>query len=110
MVTSIQFLCKNPGAEGHVEALCMLLGAGADANLASNNGCTALMLASQKGHVEAVSLLLEAGADKHFTNDQGYTALMIAFESRHVSIVHLLDASADKNSNKKRRRCFDEDA
>ena len=110
MVTSIQFLCKNPGAEGHVEAICMLLGAGADANLASNNGCTALMLASQKGHVEAVSLLLEAGADKHFTNDQGYTALMIAFESRHVSIVHLLDAGADKNSHKKRRRCFDEDA
>ena len=46
--------------QGHVEVVRLLLDAGADINLASNNGLTASMLAADQGHVEVARLLVEA--------------------------------------------------
>ena len=48
---------------GHVEAIRVLLKAGADVHAQGQNGFTPLHVAAAKGHVEAVRALLKAGAD-----------------------------------------------
>ena len=62
---------------GHDEALRLLLLAGADKDVASNDGDTALMYAAHRGHVEVLRLLLTAGANKGLANTGGWTALML---------------------------------
>ena len=64
--------------------------AGADLNLANNNGLTALMLAAGHGHVEVVRVLLEAGADVNLASNNGSTASMLAAGQGHVEVVRLL--------------------
>ena len=56
---------------GHVEVMRLLLEAGADKDLANNQGTTALMMAEVKGQVEVLRLLLEAGADKSLADNRG---------------------------------------
>ena len=58
----------------------MLLGAGADVNRATtDDGSTALWIASQESYPEVVRLLLGAGADVNkATTDNGQTPLSIA--------------------------------
>ena len=60
----------------------MLVGAGADKNLVSKNGYTALIAASRKGHIEVVRMLLVAGADRNVANNNGTTPLMGSFLQR----------------------------
>ena len=40
-------------------------------NLARNDGCTPVYIASAKGYVEALTVLLENGGDLNQTNDSG---------------------------------------
>ena len=54
--------------EGHAEIARLKVEAGADIDLANNNGRTALMIASGEGHAEIAGLLVEAGADKRLCN------------------------------------------
>ena len=56
----------------------VLLEAGADKNVAKQDGATALMAAAQNGHLKVVRVLLEAGADKNAAKQNGATALMMA--------------------------------
>jgi ankyrin repeat protein len=56
----------------------MLLDSGADVNARSEDGRTALMLASSDAHLGAVKLLVEQGADVNAKSKDGQTALMRA--------------------------------
>ena len=63
---------------GHLEVVRLLLEAGADQNVARQNGATALMDAAIYGHSKVVRLLLEAEADQNTATQDGTTALMVA--------------------------------
>ena len=51
---------------GRVEAVRVLLAAGADANKAKLGGLTPMYIAASNGHAETVRVLLEAGADSSY--------------------------------------------
>jgi serine/threonine-protein phosphatase 6 regulatory ankyrin repeat subunit B len=63
---------------------------GANVNLTTDDGRTALMLAAGAGHVELLHKLLTAKADVNFTNDRGGTALMYAATGGDPNSVELL--------------------
>ena len=75
---------------GHESVARLLLEAGANNNLAKNDGMTALMLASTNVNLEVVRLLLESGADKDLAKNDGWTALMLASTNGHLEVVRLL--------------------
>lgn len=87
----------NAAAFGFLEAMKILLDQGADANLKSTSGATALMWAVTD--IEKVRLLLTQGADPKMAAQRGRTALMLA--ARHDGgspVVKLLIAAvADAN-------------
>ena len=60
---------------GHIECVRLLLDGGADNDVLSNTGITALMLAILHDHIDCARLLVEAGADKQIAGDDGVTAL-----------------------------------
>ncbi|CAK9033398.1 unnamed protein product [Durusdinium trenchii] len=85
--------------EGHLEAVRLLLEAGADKDAARIDGVTAVFVAAQNGHLEVVRLLLEAGANKDVVRRHGATALFIAAQNGHLKVVRLLlEAGADKDA------------
>jgi ankyrin repeat protein len=75
---------------GHAEVIRLLLGAGADVNVQSNDGSTALMPASMYNHPEVVRLLLGARANVNVQSNNGWTALALASHFGHVDVVRLL--------------------
>jgi len=69
---------------GHVLAVELLLGSGADLHARSEQ---ALRFASQFGHTAVVQLLIQHGADVHADDDM---ALQLASEKGHTAVVQLL--------------------
>ena len=70
--------------------------AGADLNIRTHDGLTALMLAACWGHGDVVKYLHLAGADLNMRSNVGRTAVMEAAQSGHVDIVkYLHQAGAD---------------
>ena len=66
-------------AEGHTEAMHLLLEHNADPDLQGyKDGDTALMMAASSGNHEAVRAMLHAGADVEIQNSNGHTALHMA--------------------------------
>jgi len=63
---------------GEVEAIRLLVAAGADINAAGEHGHTPLQEAAGQLKIEAVKVLLELGADPSIKNDMGETAEEIA--------------------------------
>ncbi len=61
-----------------------------DANIATERGKTALMIAAKYNKPEIVRALLAKNADVNFTNDNGGTALMYAAIPDSPQIIHLL--------------------
>ncbi len=59
-------------------------------NATSNNGNTALILASSHNSIELVRLLLSRGANVHASGEDKNTALLMASTEGHVDIVRLL--------------------
>ena len=83
---------------GHVEALQLLLEAGADAEAQDRNGLTPLHCAVENGQPKSMQLLLEAGPDKEAQNRQGYTSLhATACNGDAEAMQLLLEAGADKD-------------
>jgi ankyrin repeat protein len=81
---------------GHVEAVKLLLGRGADVNKADNAGETPLNAAARGGHVAAIKLLLGRGADTSKADDDGWTPVYTASRSGEAEAAHvLLKAGAD---------------
>jgi len=78
--------------DGHVRLVEMLLGKGADVNLACTvGGGTPLHIASQNGHVEVVKLLLHTGADGNKAcGRSGDTPLYAAAWNGNVGVVEVL--------------------
>ena len=75
-----------------------LLDAGADKDLAADDGVTPLIIAALHGRDAVVRSLLPAGADKDLATNNGVTPLCIAAHNGHDATVRtLLDAGADKN-------------
>ena len=76
---------------GRVDAVRVLLEAGALVNLTDADGFTALMSAATRGHVEVVRVLLSARALVNYAHPAfGATALMLASIEGHVEIVDML--------------------
>ena len=64
--------------EGQDKCVDTLIQAGADLNIQSKNGQTALIVAARKGHDECVDILIKGGADVNIQDQIGCTALMSA--------------------------------
>ena len=60
---------------GHAEIVKLLADNGAELNLKSNDGSSALIFASQNGNAEVVKVLLEKGADPGLKDNKDKTAL-----------------------------------
>jgi len=71
---------------------------GADVNLQSWDGSTALMYAVQHRNMDMFNALLEKGSSIDLQNRAGHTALMYAVKEHDLSLVNaLLDEGADVN-------------
>lgn len=75
-----------------MEALKVLLDAGAKVNVTNNDGQTALMVAAENGKVHNARALILAGADINARNKEGQTALLLAQENDEPAMVRLLKA------------------
>jgi ankyrin repeat protein len=76
---------------GHESATGLLLKRGADINLASEYGRTALIESSKGGHEKVVKKLLDwGGAEIRDENKRGETALTLAAKNGHKPVVELL--------------------
>jgi ankyrin repeat protein len=91
---------------GQIEAVRLLLQAGADANAETEGEkYTALIIALVRGYAQAVKLLIEAGADVNaqLQDEWGYTALMFASEKGDEELVKILiEAGANIDARDKR--------
>jgi hypothetical protein len=88
---------------GHFPLINEMLAAGADVDVRTETGVTALMLAASSGHIDVLRTLIDAGADMNATDaSRGMTPLMwnlaaLHSEKTYLSIVReLLTAGADR--------------
>ena len=72
------------------DVLNMLIDAGADVNIATKTGSTALMSAAGAGRAPIVELLLAKGADPKLKTSKGQTALDIAIKREKEDVIKLL--------------------
>ena len=88
----------NDGKLKSAKEIEVLIQQGADVNIKSGKGNTALVIASKNGYNDVVEVLLEGGADVHQKDNDGNTALLWAAEKGHKGIVEmLLQNGADVN-------------
>lgn len=98
-------------AEGHAEAVRILLKAGADRTRRMSSGFTPLLLAARNGKSEVLRVLLEAGADPKEAIEtksggrgmakSGTDALAVAVENGHFELaLELVKAGADPNDER----------
>ncbi len=91
--TALLIACHN----GRADIAQILLDAGADWNIKSNNGTKPLMDACSNGHSSVVKVLLSAGANAN-ENDDGLTVLMVASQKGYTDVVNaLISAGANVN-------------
>jgi ankyrin repeat protein len=75
---------------GDRELVEMFLSAGMDVNAKDKDGCTALMIASEKGDLGTAELLVRKGADVNARDIGGYTVLMYVAYNGNLDIAKLL--------------------
>jgi ankyrin repeat protein len=86
--------------QGNKALLELLLGHGADPNLANSDGDTALTIAANTstGAAESLLVLLDKGANINAKNNKGVTALMLAAAGGGGKVPLLLARGADPNA------------
>ena len=77
-------------ADENLEAMQLLLEAGADVNARTNWQATPLHLAAFNGRAGTVAFLLESGAEVNPRDNRGQTPLGLAVERRHNACAELL--------------------
>ena len=82
---------------GHLEAVKLLLAAGARVDDKNIVGDTALVLAGKRGYTETVKALIAAGADVNTKNKCGNSALKIAQKAKQEAVVELLKQAGAKD-------------
>jgi ankyrin repeat protein len=91
-MTALLWACQL----GRADLAALLLGAGANPNLAAAEGETPLHIAAFEGSEPCVRLLLQNGADVNARTELGKTPLMNAAQAGSLSVLRtLLDAGAD---------------
>ena len=84
--------------QGHWEEVENLLNKGADVNVRSNSGYTALIVATGTGNLEVIKSILEKGADPNAKQKDSMTPLMLATAYGNFKVAKfLLDNGADAN-------------
>ncbi len=84
---------------GHIDAIKVLLNAGAVTDIQDEKGVTPLFKAAEQGYVRAVELLLAHEANPNLYDNIGRTPLMIASRNGYQNIVEALIAhDADVNA------------
>ena len=78
---------------GHVDCLRELVVSGAEVNIQSNDGRTALMCAAENGHVDCLHELVVSGAEVNIQDNEGWTALLFAAQNGHVECLRELVVS-----------------
>ena len=87
-------------SENNVEAIRVLVKAGADIHARSTSGMfTALLFAVRGGHLDSARALLDAGADVNERLPDGMSALVLAVYNAHYELAAvLLERGADPNA------------
>jgi len=67
-----------------------LIKAGADVNLARDDGTTPLHMAARYGYEGCAAVLIHAGADVHRRTNTGTTPIKLAIDNEHEKIAKLL--------------------
>ena len=97
----------NASLYGNLETVKILLEQGADVDLQSNDGNTALIYASRDGNLETVKFLLEQGADINLQSNDGWTALIMALRFGNLGIMKfLLEQGANVNLQDDKGKIF----
>jgi len=68
----------------------ILLKYGADPNICSGNGTSALMKAAVEGNIALMEVLFQGGADANLQNSYGKTVLMFAIQYNQLDVVRYL--------------------
>jgi ankyrin repeat protein len=80
-----------------IDTAKLLLAAGADVHVTTDNGDTCLHKAAAHGYpIPVVCLLIKAGADLHAVNNNGKTAVQLAYESGNSNNGQLLKRAAQQ--------------
>jgi ankyrin repeat protein len=87
--------------KGHYGVAELLVEKGADVNIQTRKGWSALMWASEKGYTEIVSMLIEAKADLFARNIKGERALTIARTNNHPETAKIIEAAEFRQRLKK---------
>lgn len=92
-ITPLHFAATEPAK------VRVLLNAGADANAASAQGRTPLMVAAAAGAIESARLLMAKGADVKARDKAGATAALLAAANGHEELTRMLvERGADVNA------------
>lgn len=97
---------------GNNQVIKYLIDKGADINLSSPKGITALQYAATEGCLETVKVLVNKGANINILNSDGNTALHFSTLDGHIAVIkYLINKKADVNihnsSGKTALQCAD---
>ena len=94
-ITALMIACRN----GNRDAIHALLNAGADPNIADDDGDVWVHYAARNYQcTEILQATIRHGVDVNATNKENITALMIACEEGNIDVINiLLNAGADPN-------------
>jgi hypothetical protein len=81
--------------KGDLEAVKSLIAKGANVNVRTNYGATALHFAADRGHLEIIKALVEAGADVNAKDEfYKFTPTMMAIMRQHKEVIVYLQQAA----------------